>query len=111
MRIFLAITAVILPLFAATGARTEIFSACSVQSTPDGFVALRDGPSPTAKLLAKMHPGEIVVVDVKNNAYIRSAGWLRVSHFPGEATPNPGDPDFDKVKRGWAKDKLIDDCG
>jgi hypothetical protein len=103
--------AIALALLAAGGAQAEIFSACSAKATRDGFVALRDRPSPAGGLLARMRPGEIVVVEVKNNHVVRSGDWLRVSHFPGEAMPNPGDPGFEKVKRGWAKDKLIDDCG
>ena len=96
---------------AATGAKAEIFSVCSAMPTPDGFVALRDSPSPSGRLLAKIHPGEIVVIEVKNNAYVRSGGWARVSYFPGEEMPNPGDKGYEKVKRGWAKDKLVDECG
>jgi len=103
--------AVAVLLLWATGAKAEIFSACSVLPTPDGFVALREKPSPSGRLIAPMHPGEIVVIDVKDNDFVRSGGWVRVSYFPGEAMPNPGDPGFEKVKRGWAKDKLVDECG
>lgn len=95
----------------STGASAEIFNVCSVMPTPDGFVALRDSPSPSGRLIAKMHPGEIVVIEVKDGRLVRSGGWARVSHYPGEAMPDPGEPNFDKVKRGWAKDKLVDECG
>lgn len=95
----------------ATGAKAEIFSACSVMPTPDGFVALRDAPSPSGRLIAKMHPGEIVVIDVKDGKLVRVNGFARVSHYPGEAMPLPGEKEFAKVQRGWAKDKLVDECG
>lgn len=104
-------TAVAFALLWANGGRAEIFSACTVLPTPDGFVALRDRPSPSGRLIAKMHPGEIVVIDVKDGRLVRSGGWARVSHFPGEAMPNPGELNYAKVRRGWAKDKLIDECG
>ncbi len=100
-----------LALFAASAARAEIFNVCSVLPTPDGFVALRDSPSPSGRLLARMHPGEIVVIDVKDGRLVRSGGWARVSHFPGEVMPNRGEPNYDRVRRGWAKDKLVDECG
>lgn len=103
--------AIALALLAPSGAQAEIFSACSAKATRDGFVALRDRPSPSGGLIARMHPGEIVVIEVKNNDFVRSGGWVRVSYSPGEAMPNPGDPGFEKVKRGWAKDRLIDECG
>jgi len=100
-----------LALVSAGGARAEIFNVCSVMATPDGFVALRDSPSLSGQLLAKMHPGEIVVIEVKDGRLVRSGGWARVSHYPGEAMPNPGEPGYEKVKRGWAKDRLVDECG
>lgn len=101
----------LLPLFATAGARAEIFSACSVLPTPDGYVALRDSPSPSGRLLARMHPDEIVVIDVKGHDFVRSDGWLRVSHYPGPAFPARGAPEFAKVRRGWAKDRLVGECG
>lgn len=100
-----------LAISTASAADAEIFSACSVMPTPDGFVALRDRPSPTGRLITKMHPGEIVVIDVKDNKLVRVNGFARVSHYPGEAMPLPGEKEFAKVRRGWAKDKLVDECG
>lgn len=105
------VAALALMLFSASGARAEVFNVCSVMPTRDGFVALRDSPSPSGRLITKMHPGEIVVIDVKDGRLVRSGGWARVSHYPGEAMPNPSEPKFDKVKRGWAKDKFVDECG
>ncbi|WP_457797267.1 hypothetical protein [Methylocystis sp. S23] len=104
-------TAVAVALLSTSGARAEVFNVCSVLPTPDGFVALRDSPSPSGRLVARMHPDEVVVIDMARGAPVRSSGWLRVSHFPGAAFPNPGDPEFAKVRRGWAKDKLVDECG
>jgi hypothetical protein len=95
----------------ASGAKAEIFSVCSVLPTTDGFVALRDNPSPSGRLVARMHPDEVVVIDVKGDKLVRSGGWLRISYYPGPAFPKPGDHEFENVRRGWAKDKLIDECG
>jgi hypothetical protein len=103
--------AVALAFCSASGAKAEIFSVCSALPTPDGFVALRDSPSPSGRLIARMHSDEIVVIDVKGGKLVRSGGWLSVSHYPGPAFPKPGDPDFGRVRHGWAKDRLIGECG
>lgn len=105
------IAAVALACVCGGGAQAEIFSVCSVMPTPDGFVALRDSPSPSGRLIARMHPDEVVIVDVKGGRLVRSGGWLRISHYPGAAFPKAGDPEYRRVSRGWAKDKLIDECG
>jgi hypothetical protein len=103
--------AVALALFSASGARGEIFSVCSALPTPDGFVALRDSPSLSGRLIARMYPDEIVVIDVKGHDFVRSGGWLSVSHYPGTTFPRPADPGYAKVRRGWVKEKLVGECG
>jgi hypothetical protein len=105
--------AVALSLFAMTGARAEIFNACGVKPTKDGFAALRDKPLPTARLVTRMKAGEVLVIDLnkKGDGVVKSGKWFRVSHYHGEAMPNPGDPGFKDVNRGWVHTDLIDDCG
>jgi hypothetical protein len=46
-----------------TTAQATIF--CEVLKTPDGFVALRSGPSVKAKLLRKLKTGESVQVGLR----------------------------------------------
>jgi hypothetical protein len=108
---FMPLAAGVALALSASGAQAEVFSVCSVMPTPDGFVALRDNPSPAGGLIARMHAGEIAVIDVKGGRFVQSGGWLKISHYPGEVFPNPGDPEYRKVKRGWVKSKLVDECG
>ncbi|MDF2118891.1 SH3 domain-containing protein [Roseiarcaceae bacterium H3SJ34-1] len=105
--------ALVVSLFAASTAHAEIFNACGVKETKDGFVALRDKPSPSARLVTRMKAGEVLVIDKtrKGNGLVRSGKWFRAAHYPGEAMPNPGDPGFKDVKRGWVHTDLVDDCG
>jgi len=98
-------------LLISFGAQAEIFSVCTVQKTKDGFAALRAAPSRDAPVVAKMRAEQIVVLDVRNGKFVRSGGWVSLSWFPGVEMPNPGDPGFDKVRRGWASWELVDECG
>ena len=95
----------------AGGARAEVFHICSVRETKDGFVALRSAPKKDAPVIAKMIPGQMTVIDVKNYKPVKSGNWVSVSWYPGEVMPDPGEPGYDKVKRGWMSYELIDDCG
>jgi hypothetical protein len=103
----------VVSLFAATGARAEIFNACGIKPTKDGFAALRDKPSPTARLVTRMKAGEVLVIDLnkKKDGVVKSGKWFRVAHYHGEAMPNPGDPGYKDVNRGWVHTDLVDDCG
>lgn len=96
---------------AAAPARAEVFHICSVRETKDGFVALRAAPRKDAPVVAKMVPGQMTMLDVKNYKPVKSGNWVRLSWYPGETMPDPGEPGYDKVKRGWTSYELIDDCG
>lgn len=95
----------------AGAARAEVFHICSVRETKDGFVALRSAPKKDAPVVAKMVPGQMTVIDVKNYKPVKSGNWVSVSWYPGEVMPDPGEPGYEKVKRGWMSYELIDDCG
>jgi hypothetical protein len=78
---------------------------CTVLKSPDGFVALRAAPSPRARLIARMHPGD----EVQALEGIRH-GWQEVYHWHGLDR-------FDPAKRGdrrhgWAWSRYIsEECG
>jgi len=103
--------AAMLALCAAAPARAEVFSICSVRETKDGFVALRAAPRKDAPVVAKMVPGQMTVLDVKNYKLVKSGNWVSLSWYPGEVMPDPGEPGHDKIRRGWTSYELIDDCG
>jgi len=95
----------------AGAAQAEVFHICSVRETKDGFVALRSAPKKDAPVVAKMVPGQMTVIDVKNYKPVKSGNWVSISWYPGEVMPDPGEPGYEKVKRGWMSYELIDDCG
>jgi hypothetical protein len=89
---------------------------CTVKQTSDGFVALRATPSAQGRLVIKMIPDDMVVID-RHPDYptgyvpVSSGKWLKASHYRGEVFPEPGDPEYSKVRRGWVHENLINDCG
>jgi hypothetical protein len=104
--------ALAIALAATTSASAGIGNACEVKETKDGFVAVRAAPNPKGALVSKATPGQIVevVVDAKQNPVARGK-WWRVRHYPGEAMPLPGEPEFKDIKEGWMHSALIDGCG
>jgi hypothetical protein len=78
---------------------------CSVLESPDGFVALRAGPSPRARLIVRMQPGDEVQA-LEGSRH----GWQEVYHWHGLDRFNPakrGDR-----RHGWAWSRSIgDECG
>lgn len=102
---------VLLGLGCAAPAGAEVFHICSARETKDGFVALRSAPKKDAPVVAKMIPGQMIVIDVKNYKAVKSGNWLSVSWFPGEVMPDRGEAGYEKVRRGWMSAELVDDCG
>ena len=92
-------------------AQAEVFHICSARQTKDGYVALRAAPNKDAALVAKMVPGQMIVLDVKDYKPVKRGGWVSVSWFPGEVMPDKGEDGYDKVRRGWMSHELVDDCG
>ena len=87
------------------------FFVCTVKPTSDGFVALRSGPSAASRMITRIIPGQMVVIERKGYVAIQSGPWFRVAHHPGAVFPNPGDPAYKTVKKGWVNGRLIEDCG
>lgn len=108
-RLTTAVTLLLTTGFA--GARAEQFTVCTVMKTSDGFAALREKPSRDARMIVKMLPGEIVDMELKDGKVIKQGKWFRIAHFPGIEMPNPGDPGYEKVRRGWAHGSVFDECG
>lgn len=84
---------------------------CDIQKTPDGFMALRAEPNAKGKLVARMRPGDEVMlnttVDDKN-------GWTRVYWWKGgRFTPGGDFKGLGKANgQGWVYGKLLGDvCG
>lgn len=107
------IAAALLMLGAQAAAAQNV---CTAKPTPDGFVALRDAPSTKGRLVVRMQPDDMVVIDRHPNypsgyVPVRSGKWLSASHYRGEVFPEPGTPEFSKVRKGWVHSSLIGECG
>jgi hypothetical protein len=87
------------------------FFVCTVKPTPDGFVALRSGPSATSRMITRIIPGQMVVIERKGYIAIQSGNWFRVSYHPGKVFPNPGAPEYKDVRKGWVNSRFVEDCG
>ena len=85
--------------------------ACAVVRTPDGFVALRKGPSPREPVIGRMKAQELVgLLHPDRDDIVRSGDWLFVRWYPGTRRTPDHTPDVDEAKAqtGWVRDKLID---
>lgn len=106
--------AALLLALGAQGALAQ--NVCTAKPTPDGFVALRDAPTVKGRLIVKMQPDDMVVID-RHPKYptgyvpVRSGQWLSASHYRGQVFPEPGEPEFSKVRKGWVHSSLIGECG
>lgn len=82
---------------------------CGVKRTADGFVALRDSPSPAGKLITRMKPGELVGLlhPPKYEDIVRKGRWLFVRYVPGSNINRANDADHDKAIPGWVNDALL----
>jgi hypothetical protein len=73
---------------------------CEVLPTRDGFVALRENPSPASRLVRRMKAGETVQLDTTVKP---RAGWTKV-FYTG--------PDRTLMLPGWVNRRLIEkECG
>jgi len=95
-------------LFATGSASATEF--CGIRKTPDGFIALRDQPTARGKLVARMKPGDEVML---NNIVEEKNGWARVywwkgGRFHGQTVKGIESADG----QGWVNGKLLgDECG
>jgi hypothetical protein len=78
---------------------------CQLKETRDGFVALRSGPSPSAKLVARMKAEDEVLLGEN-----RKGDWIRVTWWRGDDRLTKG---HDHVAgRGWVHRRLVaEECG
>jgi hypothetical protein len=83
---------------------------CAVKSTKDGFVALREGPAASSKLIARMKKDEIVGLlhppDYEN--LVRKGNWIYVRYVPGSVFDEANKADYDKAIPGWVNGRLLD---
>ncbi len=98
-----------LAFLAATSAAQARYN-CAVQRTPDGFVALREGPSTSHAMIARMRPQEMVhLLDPKTEEIVRNGDWLRVRWFPGTRRTEDSMPTGTEAtaRWGWVRDRLL----
>jgi Bacterial SH3 domain len=82
------------------GAQASATSYCDVLPTRDGFVALRDAPRSTAKLIRRLKSGDTVQIDSTARP---QGGWVKV-FYTG--------PDRSQMQPGWVNRRLIaKECG
>ncbi len=89
-------------LLAPAPASASLF--CPLKKTSDGFVALRAGPSPAARLVARMRPSDEVGL-----GEARQGKWVEVTWWRGD--DRLGKPHNPPAGHGWAHRALIGDCG
>ncbi len=96
-------------LFSASFAFATQF--CDIQKTPDGFLALRAQPNAKGKLVARMRPGDEVML---NTTVDEKNGWTRVYWWKGGRFTQSGDfKGLGKANgEGWVNSRLLgDECG
>ncbi len=77
---------------------------CLIRKTPDGFAALRNAPSPNAKLIARMKAGEEAQL-----AQGVKGRWRKVIYWRGDDRLTKG---YDaRFATGWVNGRLLADCG
>ncbi len=89
-------------------AESKLSESCELDDqVKDGFIALRGGPSPTARIIAKMEPKGAVIPRTDRRGW-RRGGWILVSYW------RPG-IEFDEALKsgpvGWMNEKLHTGCG
>ncbi len=100
----LLLASVLISLSGSLPARAQALSlSCELEETPDGFVALRAGPSPKAALILKMKPTDTIYLVMKGRTREERGGWLRIAHVAeNDAT--------EKKTFGWMWGKLLLGC-
>jgi hypothetical protein len=97
--------AVVFAAIGASSANATVF--CDINPTKDGFVALRAGPSPSARLIAKMRVGD----EVQAHGSDSIGKWTHVTWWKGGRFKSGG-PTYDpSTGGGWVHESLISDCG
>jgi hypothetical protein len=109
----LILRAMVVALLAiGTATPSEARYVCAVKRTPDGYVALRQGPSAKHPEVGKMKPQELVGLlhPPGYETVVRKGDWLFVRWSPGTRRTADTIPEVDEAKQiaGWVRDKLID---
>ena len=83
---------------------------CDIAKTADGFIALRARPAADGPLVARMRPGDEVMI---NNTVAARNGWSRVWWWKGGRFEGQKVKGLDKASgQGWVNSKLLGDgCG
>jgi hypothetical protein len=100
-----------LAILAGVHATAEARYACTAKRTPDGFVALREGPSARNKLIARMKRPELIqLLHPDKDEVVRSGDWLFVRWYAGTRRTADHIPTVDATKGrpGWVHGDLID---
>jgi hypothetical protein len=100
IRLFAAVFT--LTIFAATPTRAALF--CDIPQNPDGFVALRDKPSPKGKVIVQMKAGDEVQLLEGSRGK-----WVEVLHWHAQDRLKPGRKG--DTRQGWVQARLIGACG
>jgi len=99
--------------FAITNVHATIDFCVTVRHTPDGFVALRDGPGVQFRMKARLKPGETLIADTAQCSKVagktmcdETRQWTFINHVPrlddGKAKLE-GPEDY---TQGWVLTKL-----
>ncbi len=77
---------------------------CNLKRSPDGFVALRAAPSPTARLIARMRAEDEVLIGLG-----KKGQWVEVTWWRGQDRHEKG---YHAIAgKGWVNARLIEeDC-
>ena len=83
---------------------------CDIKQTPDEFIALRAEPSAKGKLVARMKPGDEVML---NNIVAEKNGWTRVYWWKGGRFQGQTVKGIERADgQGWVNSRLLgDECG
>lgn len=79
-------------------------SFCNIKRTSDGFGALRAGPDANARLLARMRPGDEVMLGMNERG-----PWQQVTFWRGQTRHQDGG--FARGQSGWVHRSLLGECG
>jgi Bacterial SH3 domain len=75
---------------------------CNIKRTPDGFVALRDRPTPKGKLLGRMKSGDEVLIGLGEKG-----NWIEVTWWKGQDRFEKGY--HHTSGHGWVNSRLIEE--
>jgi hypothetical protein len=90
----------------ATSARATADFCVIVRNTPDGFLALREGPGTQFRVKAKLQPGELLLADTgscRDDFCDETRQWIFIEHVPRL------DGKLEKAKhltQGWVASKF-----